>query len=45
MTEKIEDKYPFRRFCITDEESYRTNINEKIWWTPKDFRDETYSMA
>lgn len=41
---KIEEKFPYRRFWFTDEESYRTNILGKIWWTPRDFRDATYGL-
>jgi hypothetical protein len=41
---KIEDKYPFRRFYVTHEQLYQDNIKGKIWWTPKDFRDATYSL-
>ena len=33
MLAKIEDKYPFRRFYLTNEESYRKNVSAKIWWT------------
>jgi hypothetical protein len=42
---KIEDKYPYERFYLTDEESYRKNIIGKIFWTPKDFRDKTYALT
>jgi hypothetical protein len=41
---KLEEDFPYRRFYVTDEESYRTNLKGKIWWTPKDFRDRTYSL-
>lgn len=41
---KIEERFPLRRFWFTDEESYRTNVLGKIWWTPRDFRDATYSL-
>ena len=41
---KIEERFPYRRFWFTDEESYRTNILGKIWWTPRDFRDATYHL-
>jgi len=41
---KIEDRFPYRRFYFTHEELYRKNISGKIWWTPKDFRDATYSI-
>jgi hypothetical protein len=41
---KIEDRFPYRRFWFTDEESYRKNILGKIWWTPRDFRDRTYAL-
>jgi Replication-relaxation len=44
ILEKMETKYPFRRFYVTDEESYTKRIEGKIWWTPKDFRDATYSL-
>jgi hypothetical protein len=44
LLSKIEDRFPYRRFYATDEESYRKNILGKIWWTPKDFRDTTYSI-
>ena len=37
LLSKIENDYPFRRFYLTDEESYRTNLLGKIWWTPRDF--------
>ncbi len=42
---KIEDDFPSRKFFATYEEKYRTNIAGKIWWTPKDFRDATYSIG
>jgi hypothetical protein len=42
---KLEDEFPYRRFYVTDEQSYRTNIRGKIWWTPKDFRDATYAIG
>jgi hypothetical protein len=42
---KLEDKFPTRRFYLTDEASYKTNIKGKIWWTPLDFRDATYAIA
>jgi hypothetical protein len=42
---KLEEEFPYRRFYVTDEESYRTNLKGKIWWTPKDFRDVTYSIV
>jgi hypothetical protein len=41
---KIEERFPLRRFWFTDEESYRANVLGKIWWTPRDFRDATYSL-
>jgi hypothetical protein len=41
---KIEDRLPYRRFYLTDEESYQKNILGKIWWTPRDFREATYSI-
>ena len=41
---KIEDTFPSSEFWFTDEASYRENILGKIWWTPKDFRDKTYSI-
>lgn len=41
---KIEDEFPFRRFWFTDEAAYKRDILGKIWWTPKDFRDRTYSI-
>jgi hypothetical protein len=41
---KIEDEFPYRRFWFTDEESYRTNMLGKIWWTARDFREATYSL-
>ena len=41
---KIEEKFPYRKFWFTDEESYRSSILGKIWWTPRDFRDATYSL-
>ena len=41
---KIEDEFPSRKFWFTDEASYRKDILGKIWWTPKDFRDKTYSL-
>jgi hypothetical protein len=42
---KLEDKFPYRRFYVTDEESYKTNFKGKIWWTPKDFREATYAIT
>jgi hypothetical protein len=42
---KLEDSFPYRRFYVTNEESYKTNIKGKIWWTPKDFREATYSIV
>jgi hypothetical protein len=41
---KIEERFPLRRFWFTDEESYRTNVLGKIWWTPRDFREATYAL-
>jgi hypothetical protein len=44
----IDERFPPRRFWFTDEESYRANVLGKIWWTPRDFRDESsllYSAA
>lgn len=41
---KIEDDLPSTRFWFTDEDSFRKNIMGKIWWTPKDFRERTYSI-
>jgi hypothetical protein len=41
---KIEERFPYRRFWFTDEESYRRDVLGKIWWTPRDFRDATYSI-
>jgi len=41
---KIEDRFPYRRFYLTDEASYQKNVLGKIWWTPRDFRDKTYSL-
>jgi hypothetical protein len=41
---KIEDDISTSQFWFTDEKSYQTNILGKIWWTPKDFRDRTYSI-
>jgi hypothetical protein len=41
---KIKNRFPFRRFWFTDEESYRANILGEIWWTPRDFKEETYSL-
>jgi len=35
----------YRRFYLTDKESYRKNILGKIWRTPKDFREATYSIV
>jgi hypothetical protein len=42
---KIEYDFPYRRFYVTDEESYKTNLKGKIWWTPKDLRDSTYAIG
>jgi hypothetical protein len=42
---KIEERFPYRRFWFTDEESYRANVLGKIWWTPRDFRDATYGLV
>jgi hypothetical protein len=41
---KIENDFPSRKFWFTDEASYKRDILGKIWWTPKDFRDRTYSI-
>ena len=41
---KIEARFPYRRFYLTDEDSYQKNILGKIWWTPRDFRETTYSI-
>ena len=41
---KVEDRFPYRKFYFTDEQSYRKNILGKVWWTPRDFRDATYSI-
>jgi hypothetical protein len=35
---------PVRRFRVTLEESYWTNILGKIRWTPPDFRDAARSI-
>jgi len=42
---KLEHEFPYRRFYVTDEESYKTNIQGNIWWTPKDFNDATYAIT
>jgi hypothetical protein len=42
---KIEEKYPYKRFYVTDEASYRSNIAGKIWWTPKDFSEARYALT
>jgi len=44
LLSKLEDSFPYRRFYFTDEESYKKNMLGKIWWTPKDFREATYSL-
>jgi hypothetical protein len=44
LLSKLEDRFPYRRFYATDEESYRRDILGKIWWTPKDFRTMTYAL-
>jgi hypothetical protein len=41
---KLENELPYRKFWLTDEESYQTNISGRIFWTPKDFRDATYGL-
>ena len=41
---KIEDILPSTQFWFTDEDSFRKRILGKIWWTPRDFRDRTYSI-
>jgi len=41
---KIEEDIPSTQFWFTDEDSFRNKILAKIWWTPKDFRDRTYSI-
>jgi len=41
---KLETPFPYRKFWLTDEESYERNIKGKIFWTPKDFRDTTYGL-
>ena len=41
---KIDDEFPYRKFWFTDEASYKRDILGKIWWTPKDFREKTYSL-
>ncbi|HVB33754.1 MAG TPA: replication-relaxation family protein [Patescibacteria group bacterium] len=41
---KIEEEMPSTQFWFTDEESFKQRILGKIWWTPKDFRDRTYSV-
>jgi hypothetical protein len=41
---KLEEDFPYRKFYVTDEASYNRDIGGKIWWTPKDFRDKTYSL-
>ena len=41
---KLENAHPYRKFWLTDEESYERNIKGKIFWTPKDFRDATYGL-
>jgi hypothetical protein len=44
LLSKLEDRFPYRRFYFTDEESYRKNVVGHIWWTPRDFREATYSL-
>ena len=41
---KIEEELPTTQFWFTDEDSFQKNILGKIWWTPKDFRERTYSI-
>jgi hypothetical protein len=41
---KLETEYPYRKFWLTDEESFEANMAGKIFWTPKDFRDTTYGL-
>jgi hypothetical protein len=41
---KIEERFPYRRFWFTDEESYHAKVTGGIWWTPRDFRDTTHSL-
>ncbi|HEV3219578.1 MAG TPA: replication-relaxation family protein [Candidatus Acidoferrales bacterium] len=42
--DKIEDDIKSTQFWFTDEASYKRDILGKIWWTPADFRDRTYSI-
>lgn len=41
---KIEEDLPTTQFWFTDEDSFHKNIMGKIWWTPKNFRERTYSI-
>jgi hypothetical protein len=41
---KLETQFPYRKFWLTDEQSYQANLKGKIFWTPKDFRDATYGL-
>jgi hypothetical protein len=42
---KIETEFPSRKFWLTDSATHKGDILGKIWWTPKDFRDRTYSIS
>ena len=41
---KIEKELPTTRLWFTDEAHYRENIMGKIWLTPKNWQERTYSI-
>lgn len=44
LLNKLEEIIQSTNFWFTDEESFKSRILQRVWWTPADFRDRTYSI-
>jgi hypothetical protein len=44
LLEKTASQYNHRMFCLTTEETYKAGIGRKIFKTPRDLREATYSL-